>query len=241
MATHAIESVIDTATPSRRRFIPFVILGSVTLVLAVIGFNRWRFGRVHVSTDNAQLDGHITVIAPKVQAFVSSVRVDDNQHVKEGDTLVVLDDRDLRVREAQVEADLANALAAAGSNTRGGQAKAEFAWSEAQASSAEANVASAEAEARKAAADLERIRGLAADRIVPAQQLDAAQAATDAAQAHLAAVRKQAMAAQSQVSAYGAGMSGANARLAAARAARSSRRTHPPVRWRSSRRRSSRH
>ena len=65
-----------------------------------------------MSTDNAQVDGHITPIAPKVQAFVARVLVDDNQHVKAGDTLVVLDDRDLKVRLQQAEADLASARAA---------------------------------------------------------------------------------------------------------------------------------
>ena len=49
---------------------------------------------MHETTDNAQVDGHITVISPRVQAFVAQVRVDDNQQVKQGDTLVVLDDRD---------------------------------------------------------------------------------------------------------------------------------------------------
>jgi membrane fusion protein (multidrug efflux system) len=109
-------------------------------------------------------------------------------------------------------------MATAGGKTGTGQAQAQLAWSEAQASSADAGIVSAEASARKATADLERIRGLAEQKIVPAQQLDAAQAAYDAAQANLSAARKQAAAARSQVSAYGAGVSGANARLASARA-----------------------
>jgi membrane fusion protein (multidrug efflux system) len=220
MATHAVESALETSLPARRRrVLPIILATTAALALGAFAFAKWRFARVHVTTDNAQVDGHITVISPRVQAFVSQVRVDDNQRVNQGDTLVVLDDRDLRVREDQAKADLASAIAAAGSHTRGGQAQAQLAWSEAQASSAQANVASAEAAARKAAADLERMKVLAQERIVPAQQLDESEAAADAAKANLAAVQKQASAAQSQVSAYGAAVTGANARLQSAQSA----------------------
>ena len=57
----------------------------------VWGGQKYLYCRTHVSTDNAQVDGHITPIAPKVQAFVDPVLVDDNQPVHYGDTLVILD------------------------------------------------------------------------------------------------------------------------------------------------------
>jgi membrane fusion protein (multidrug efflux system) len=208
-----------TAAPARRKWLPFVIVGLVVAVAATWGVREYVWGMHHESTDNAQLDGHITVIAPRVQAFVSRVLVDDNQHVKAGDTLVVLDDRDLKVRLQQAEADLANAAASAGSKQRVGQARAQLSWSRAQEGSARATVASAEASFKKASADLERIRGLAANKIVPAQQLDAAQAEYDAAVATLESARKQATAGADQVDMYGAALSGADARLEAAQSA----------------------
>jgi membrane fusion protein (multidrug efflux system) len=204
---------------ARRKRLPLILGGALVIAVAVWGGRKYIYGLSHVTTDNAQLDGHITVIAPKVAAFVSRVLVDDNQHVKAGDTLVVLDDRDLLVRLQQAEADLADARAAAGGAHRPGQAGAQLAWSHAEQASAQANVVSAQAGFKRAAADLERIRGLAANRIVPPQQLDAAQAAYDAAAAQLESARKQAAAAGDQVSAYGAALSGAGARLAAAEAA----------------------
>ncbi|HTC23620.1 MAG TPA: HlyD family secretion protein [Gemmatimonadales bacterium] len=205
----------------RRKRLPLIIAGVVVLVVAAWAGRKYVYSLSHVSTDDAQLDGHITVIAPKVQAFVARVLVDDNRHVKAGDTLIVLDDRDLSVRLQQAEADLANARAAGGGGSAGGagQAGAQLSWSRAQRASAQATVVSAQANLKKATADLERIRGLAASRIVPAQQLDAAQAAYDAAAAELQSARKQAAAAGDQVSAYGAALSGAGARLAAAQAA----------------------
>src|ERR1041385_226891 len=89
----------------------FMILGVVLLALVALGARRWIYGLSHVSTDDAQVDGHIVPILPKVGGFVTEVRIDENQNVKAGDTLVVLDDRDYRVRLAQADADLAVALA----------------------------------------------------------------------------------------------------------------------------------
>ena len=217
--THiAADTAVAPVVPARRKPLPLLIVGVALVVGAVWGFRRWSFGRSHIETDNAQVDGHITAVAPKVQAFVSRVLVEDNQAVHAGDTLVVLDDRDLRVRLTQAEADLANALAAGGSSRRPGQAQAQLAASEAQAQSADAAVQSAEAGFRKASADLERIRGLAARQIVAAQQLDAAQAAYDAARANLEAARRQASAAGEQSRAYAAGVGAAAARVESARA-----------------------
>jgi membrane fusion protein (multidrug efflux system) len=145
--------------------------------------------------------------------------VDDNQPVRQGDTLVVLDDRDLQVGLEQAEAELKDAEATVGTRGRAGEAQAQLQATRAQAASVSASVAAAESEFKRAAADLERYRSLAAQKIVSAQQLDAAQAAFEAAAANLQSARKQAAAAGSQVSASGAALRGADARLQAARAA----------------------
>jgi membrane fusion protein, multidrug efflux system len=206
------------ARPKRRR-IPVIVVGVLALALAVWGLNRYLYSRHHVSTDNAQIDGHITLIAPRIAAFVTRVLVDDNQHVQAGDTLVVLDDRDLKVRLQQAEADLHEAEAAVGSRGRAGQTQAELQATRAEAASAQASVSAAEADYHKAAVDVERYRKLAAQKIVSAQQFDAAEAAAAQTAAKLEAARRQAAAAGSQVSASGAAVRSADARLAAAQAA----------------------
>jgi len=169
-----------------------MIMGVILVGILIFGVRKWWFSRSHVSTDNAQVDGHIVPILPKVGGFVAEVRVEENHAVKAGDTLVVLDDRDLRARLAQTEADLAALLATVSSRGRVGQA--------------EAAVAQAQAQAVKAIADLQRIEPLARQEVVSQQQLDAARAAAAAAEAQLAAA--QAM------------LVGADARVAAARATR---------------------
>jgi membrane fusion protein (multidrug efflux system) len=218
----AIELPAGAAVPAEktgRKRLTLIIAAVVVVALASFGVRRWLFGRSHESTDDAQVDGHITAIAPKVQAFVDRVLVDDNEQVTVGDTLVVLDARDLTLRLQAAEADLATAQAAVGTARRTGQAQAEIAVGRAQAAGAEASVASAEAAFRKAAADLERYRGLAAQKVIAAQQLDAAQAAYDAARANLDAAKRQAAAAGSQVTAFSAALTGAEARLASAQSA----------------------
>jgi len=119
IATEPRESTVNGATgtpaPGRRRNpIPLLILGSLVLGGAGWAVHRYRFAATHESTDNAQVDGHITAIAPRVQAFVDRVLVDDNQRVRPGDTLVVLDARTLRARLEQAQAEYRAAVAASG-------------------------------------------------------------------------------------------------------------------------------
>jgi len=180
------------APPKGSRRTVFMIMGVILLGLVIFGARKWWFGRSHVSTDNAQVDGHIVPVLPKVGGYVVEVRVAENQAVKAGDTLVVLDDRDYRSRLAQTDADLAALLATVSSRTRVGQA--------------DAAVAQAQANAVKATADLARMEPLAAQNVVSQQQLDAARAAATAAGAQLASAQ--------------AALVGADARVAAARASR---------------------
>src|SRR5256712_996364 len=180
------------ASPGGRRRTVFLIMGVVLLGLVGFGARRWWYALSHVSADIAQVDGPIIPTLAKVGGFVFEVRTDETRGVKAGDTLVVLDDRDYRVRLAQAEADLAVALAGVSNKARVGQA--------------EAQVAQAEANAKKARADLDRLLPLAQQDIVSKQQLDAAQAAAAAADAALAAAQ--------------AALAGADARVAAARAGR---------------------
>ena len=207
------------ATPPKRRRVSFIVLGVLLLAFATWGIHRYLYSRHHVSSDNAQIDGHITLIAPRVAAFVTRVLVDDNQHVREGDTLLRLDDRDFKVRLAQAQADLQAAEAAVGTRSRAGQALAQLQATRAEAASEQATVAAAEADYKKAAADVERYRKLAADKIISAQQLDEAEAAYQQAAAKLESARRQASAATSQVSASSAAVRSADAHLAAAEAA----------------------
>jgi membrane fusion protein, multidrug efflux system len=200
-----------------RRWLVIGIVAVLALALIGAGARRYLFARHHVSTDNAQVEGHITPVLARTGGFVAEVRVSDNQEVKAGDTLVVLDDRDLRAKLAQADAELAALLTSVGST---GRAQAQASAVRASASAADAQVEQARANAQKAASDLDRMATLAARNIISQQQLDAARAASSAASAQLLAAQRNALAAREQTSVAQADIGTADARVAAARAAR---------------------
>jgi membrane fusion protein (multidrug efflux system) len=190
------------------------------LVLAGLfwSFKALSYVRSHESTDDAQVDGHLVPILAKVGGYVDRVNGDENSHVKEGDTLVVIDDAEYRTRLAEMGANLAAAQAAVGYRGYTGQALAQVHTAEGQDAAAGAQIAAAQANADKAIADLQRTRQLADQQVVSRQQLDAAQAAADAARATLLAAQKQAAATGATVTNAQAGVRLADARLASARA-----------------------
>lgn len=80
-----------------------MLLGAV-LIVALAGLFLYYHNRE--STDDAQIDGHITPIAAKVYGRVAEVLVKDNQSVKAGQLLVKIDPRDYQAAVDQAEAAL---------------------------------------------------------------------------------------------------------------------------------------
>jgi membrane fusion protein (multidrug efflux system) len=192
------------------------------LVLAglVWAVRAWNFSRTYVTTDNAQIDGHIVPVLARVGGYITQVNAAENEQVPEGKVVARIDDAEYKVRLAQADADLAAARAAAGGNGNTGQAAAAIETASSQSAASDAQIAAAQAAYDKAQADLGRMKALADKAIVSKQQLDAAQAAFDAAKAQLTSVQKQAAAATSNISGAEAGLRLARARLAAAEAVR---------------------
>lgn len=208
------------------------------LVLLVIGAAIWYwFAAGRESTDDAQVDAHVTQIAARVGGTVLRVPAADNQQVNAGDVLVEIDPRDYQVALDKARAELAAAEAtalAAQSNVpitsaatssnvatarggveqaRGGVSGAERELDAARArlTTAQARVREAEANAAKTARDVERLRGLLAKDEISQQQFDSAVAAADAQKA-------AADSARSQIAEAEAGIRVAESRLVQARA-----------------------
>ncbi len=70
-------------------------------------------------TDNAQVRQHITPVNTRVQGFIKRICFDEFKPVKKGDTLVIIEDAEFRLRLAQAEADLSNAMAGRSVTTAG--------------------------------------------------------------------------------------------------------------------------
>ena len=202
----------------------WLALAAVLIVGAVLIYLWMTAGRV--STDDAQVDGHITQVAPRVGGTVTKVNVQENQYVEAGTVLVELDPRDYQVAVDRARAELADAQAnASGAETgipltqvstestlrtaTGGveEAQAGVAVADrlveagrAQLAAAQARQREKEATAAKATKDVERLKGLAAKEEIAQQQYDAAVSMADSARAAADAARSDVSAAEVAVS-----------------------------------------
>jgi len=223
------------APPRNRGRVRYLAIAAVVLALAIAGFFWLRSGRE--STDDAQIDGHITQIATRVGGTVIEVHVNDNQIVEAGTVLAKIDPRDYQVAVDRARAELADAEAnavAAGQgvpiatvSTRSDVSTAASSVSEAQAGvgvadrqvdaaraqlvATEARHREKEATAVKNARDVERLKPLVAKEEISQQQFDSAVASSDAA-------RAAADAAKSDIAAAKTGVAAAEERAVQARA-----------------------
>lgn len=92
-----------------------LINNAVVIALLAIGLiyvcSRFlHLGNVEY-TDNAQVKQHITPVNTRVQGFIKKICFEEYKPVHKGDTLLVIEDAEFKLRLAQAEADLANAQA----------------------------------------------------------------------------------------------------------------------------------
>lgn len=90
------------------------LIGGITYVCS----RFFHLGNVEY-TDNAQVRQHITPVNTRVQGFIKRICFDEFQPVKKGDTLVIIENSEFRLRLAQAEADLSNAMAGRSVTTAG--------------------------------------------------------------------------------------------------------------------------
>ncbi|MBV8340360.1 MAG: HlyD family secretion protein [Candidatus Eremiobacteraeota bacterium] len=212
----------------RRIIIPVVVI--LVLAALIFGIPRLLYAMHHVSTDDAQIQGNITTISPRVKGQVTNVYVDENQFVRKGAKLVQLDDRDYKVALLQAQAAYEQAVSnlqaattavpqqSALTSAQTAQAQAGIANAtsgvlnaQEKIATARSNLDAASANAVKAQHDVTRARELAGEGAISNSDLDAAQAAyTDA-------VSQRDAAAQGVVVAQ-AGLNQAQANVVASRA-----------------------
>ncbi|HVP62443.1 MAG TPA: HlyD family secretion protein [Myxococcaceae bacterium] len=209
------------------------------LALAVVGaLGAWVFGRGKESTDDAQVEGRVVSVSPRVSGQVAKVLIIDNQSVKQGDLLVQIDTKDLDAKLASARADLESAragLASAQVNLRLTQVNADASLRQArggltQATSsvqatrsalaqARAEVQAAEAADRLAQSDWARAQDLARADAIARADLDARRARSEQASASLEQARAKLASTEANLASSGGGVATAQGRLAAAETA----------------------
>src|SRR5271156_5786796 len=210
----------------------------VVLLILILGALYYFSGRV--TTDDAQVDAHITAVAPQVPGYAVQVFINDNTPVQEGDLLVQVDPRTYQAEVDQAKANLDFAEAQANSaklqigltrqttthGTDGAAAQknsdaADYAISQAQLKQAatanllvaQANVVANKATNERAQSDLKRYTPLLSTDDVSKFQYDAVEATARVAISDLEAAEQQLSAAQQAVTIARANTQSSQARL----------------------------
>lgn len=229
------------ANPRRKRTIRFVILALI-VVAAIVAIPIYAYYSVRESTDDAQVDGHIIPISPRIAGTILTVLVNDNQPVRAGQELVRLDPADYQVALTQAQARLATAQANAlesgvnvplttintssqvrSSLTQVDQYQAAVASAQqtvnaarARLNAANAALAQKQANYVKAQKDLTRFKDLVEKDEISRQDYDAAVAAADANAAQVDSAKADIVEAQHTIDQAIAELNVAKARLATA-------------------------
>jgi membrane fusion protein, multidrug efflux system len=221
------------------------VLAVAGLVLLAVVAGLLVYYHNRETTDDAQVDGHITPIASKIYGRVAEVLVTDNEPVKAGQVLVRIDPRDYQANLDEAKAALALAESDAASagvdvprtreNVASGTSSADaqlagaiadldrarVTYEQARTSDlawAQANIEKSKANAELAQADLARYKPLLDKGEISKQQYDAAKANADATGSALRADQEKLAQAQRAVDIARAQMLAAGARVEQAKA-----------------------
>ena len=219
----------------------WLIVGGIAAAIVLLFFaaRYMIWSAHHETTDDAYLEGHLHPIGARITDTVQQVLIDDNQHVIEGQNLVLLDPNDYKVRLDQAQAAVdeagrhadtaevairATSQSAIAQTTQAhgsiGEAEASIRAAKAAVTAAEAGVPRANAQLQEATAtlrredaDLHRYRDLYGREQVSRQTLDHQQASYQVAVAAQAAAQEQVRQAEAQLVAAQQGVVHSEAQL----------------------------
>jgi membrane fusion protein (multidrug efflux system) len=144
------------AIPKKAKIISATLLLAVAIG-GVLYLNRPESSASTQSTDDAYVHADFTTVAPQVSGTVDTVLVEDNQPVKKGELLAIIDDRDFVVAVNAAKAQVASARAGIAS------LEAHLIQQETAIRQAQAAVAADDAALKLARVNHERYRNLATD------------------------------------------------------------------------------
>jgi membrane fusion protein (multidrug efflux system) len=204
-----------------RNQVLYLLGGALALGVGIVwGVRAWQFGATHVVTEDAYLTADTVPITPQVAGSVAQVLVRDNQRVRAGQRLVILDDATFRADVDQAQANLAVAQATAEGSAANVGLTSET--GNAQIEQASGGVTQAESAVSVAQADVERARaGVANAQAASAgtqANIRSAEAGREASQAARRRAEKAIHAAQAQLATAQAAVQAAQANVVEAQA-----------------------
>jgi len=204
----------DAPPATRRKPWMAIALGAVVLVLAAAATYWYFVLRFVQSTDDAYVGGNVTVMAPRVNGFVSDILVTDNQFVHANQVLIRLDSRDYDAKLAQADAELRGARASVA------ELQAKETQQEAVIGQQQARARASDAELTRSAQDRQRYRELVRDDAVSDQLVERADADYAKARASVQQSAAAVLAAQREQQVLASQVADADARVATAEANR---------------------
>lgn len=185
--------------PPKRSKVFMIILIILIIVGGWFGITKYIHSLHHEETDDAQIEADILPVIPRVSGYVNEVRVSDNEMVKKGDTLIVIDDRDLQIKVKEAGAALATAKAnVEASRANYKAAHSGIASSQAGVNTIDAQIESAKIKINRAQQDYDRYANLIQDHSITQQQYEEVKATRDLAQQQLNILQQQKQQASSQ-------------------------------------------
>ena len=166
-----------------------IILNTISILLALGGI-AWginffiRYYKYEITND-ATIEQYITPINSRVAGYIKEVRFTDHQWVNEGDTILIIDDREFRIKEMDAEAALMDAK-----NTSS-VLSSSIATTSTNVAVSDANIEEAKARLWRSEQDLKRYKNLLDAESVSQQQYDQIKSEYDAQNAHYNALLKQ--------------------------------------------------
>jgi len=191
----------------RRRVLLATLIVAAICGIAYAGWEYWTQWRFEVSTDDAYVQADVVAIAPQVAGNIAKLFVDDNQHVKAGQVLAIIDQSDFKAAVDQSRAGVAQADAAIST------IKAQIAQQRAVISEAQATIASDKASEVYAEQNNKRFGTLATEGYGSVQDEQAAESEIASAKATVAKDEAALEAAQRQIATLDAQLTQANATL----------------------------
>lgn len=168
----------------RKKIIANIVI--ITFILCGICWIASLF--IHIGgeyTNNAQIRQNIVPVAARVQGFIKEIRFEEFQPVEKGDTLVLIEDSEYRLRLAQAKADYQNALV--------GKSAMETGISTIQnnLSVTDAGMLEVEILMKNAEADYNRFKVLMENKAVTRQQFEGIQTKYESLKAKLETMKRQ--------------------------------------------------
>ncbi|MBQ8360644.1 MAG: HlyD family secretion protein [Bacteroidaceae bacterium] len=165
------------------------IIANIIIITFILGGICWICSLfIHIGcehTNNAQIRQDIVPVSARVQGFIKEIRFEEFQEVNKGDTLVIIEDCEYRLRLAQAKADYQNALV--GKTVM----KTGISTTENNLEVTDASMQEVEILMKNAEADYNRFKVLFENKAVTLQQFEGVKTKYEALKAKLETMKRQ--------------------------------------------------